>query len=216
MANRQKAYFQLALSMRGKDIDALIGLNLQRLINKVGTSQNKLAEMIGVPPTLINQIIKGKKGMGKDIQARICNALNVEPYEFYLEFSETKPTIRIPVLLKIPPGFPDNVSEEIIEYISLPDVPKNTYAIIIKGDSMSPVIKEGDYALFMLKNDIKDGDVVIVTDEWNEAMAKRYRLKGKEAYLTSDNPEYPSFKLNEHHGNKIIGKVIDIWSRRKP
>lgn len=65
-------------------IDNLIAENLKRLLGEKDISQNKLAEMLDVPPPLINQIIQSRKGMGKDLMARICKALHVEPYEFYI------------------------------------------------------------------------------------------------------------------------------------
>ena len=122
-------------------------------------------------------------------------------------------TTRIPVLARCPAGFPEDVRDGVIEYLSLPDVPPRTYAIIVSGNSMSPAIKDGEYALFVETDGIHDGDVVIAKNEWNECMVKRYRIKDGKALLTSDNPEYPTVEPNEHY--KIIGKVIEIVTRRK-
>lgn len=124
-----------------------------------------------------------------------------------------KEIISVPVLARCPAGFPENVHDGIIEYLSLPDVPPRTYAIIVAGNSMSPTIKDGEYALFTQSETIKDGDVVIAKNEWNECMVKRYRLKEGKVLLTSDNPEYPTVEPNEHY--KIIGKVIEIVTRRR-
>lgn len=48
-------------------------------------------------------------------------------------------------------------------------------------------------------------------NEWGEAMLKRYRVKGGEVNLTSDNFEYPAFKPNKHY--RIIGKIIRVCGR---
>ena len=122
-------------------------------------------------------------------------------------------TTQIPVLARCPAGFPEDVRDGVIEYLSLPDVPPRTYAIIVSGNSMSPAIKDGEYALFVETDGIHDGDVVIAKNEWNECMVKRYRVKDGKVLLTSDNPEYPTVEPNEHY--KIIGKVIEIVTRRK-
>ena len=122
-------------------------------------------------------------------------------------------TTRIPVLARCPAGFPEDVRDGVIEYLSLPDVPPRTCAIIVSGNSMSPAIKDGEYALFVETDGIHDGDVVIAKNEWNECMVKRYRVKDGKSLLTSDNPEYPTVEPNEHY--KIIGKVIEIVTRRK-
>lgn len=122
-------------------------------------------------------------------------------------------TVQIPVLARCPAGFPEGIHEGIIEYLALPDVPPNTYAIIVVGDSMSPAIKDGEYALFVQATEIRDGDVVIAKNEWSECMVKRYHLKDGRQLLTSDNPEYPTIEPNEHY--KIIGKVIEVITRRQ-
>ena len=71
--------------MDGQDINRLVGANLQRLLHRFHLSQNKLAEMLGVKPSYVNAIIRGKKGMCKDVQARLCTLLKVRPVEFYIE-----------------------------------------------------------------------------------------------------------------------------------
>jgi SOS-response transcriptional repressor LexA len=56
------------------------------------------------------------------------------------------PLRTIPVLGRVPAGFPDQIpSQEIIEYISCPDAQPSSYALIIKGDSITPTIKDDDY-----------------------------------------------------------------------
>lgn len=122
LLNRQKKDNSISSFIMGvmddKYIDGLIGENLKRLIFDKNISQNKLAEMIGVPPPLINQIIQHKKGMGKDIMARICNALKVQPYEFFMT-GET-PIVQYPVeekyLNKMREAEDFQVAEDIMHY----------------------------------------------------------------------------------------------------
>ena len=118
----------------------------------------------------------------------------------------------IPIVGTVPAGFPQMAPEEdqIIDYISIPDVPRNSFAMIVSGESMSPTIRGGDYAVFTLAGggDIKSGDPVIVLNEWGELLLKRFRKKDEEIVLTSDNPEYPVVKPNNHY--KIVGKVIKV------
>ncbi len=126
---------------------------------------------------------------------------------------EAEPSKLIPVIGRVPAGFPENVSEEVIEYISLPSAPAGAYALVVKGDSMSPGIRDGDYVLFIPNGDYRNGDVIVVNNEFGDSMIKRYRLKDGEVWLFSDNPEYPSFKPNEQY--RIIGKVVKAWREIK-
>lgn len=76
---------------------------------------------------------------------------------------------------------------------------------------MEPNIKHDDYVLFVINQEIQAGDVVIINNEWGETMVKRYQIKGDEQFLISDNPEFPTFKANDHY--RIVGKVIDVWRK---
>ncbi len=67
------------------DIDKLIGENLKRIRLAKGLTQDRLAEMVIIPKALISDTENNKRGIGKDIMSRICKALNIKPYEFYLE-----------------------------------------------------------------------------------------------------------------------------------
>jgi phage repressor protein C with HTH and peptisase S24 domain len=85
--------------------------------------------------------------------------------------------------------------------------------LIVKGDSMSPEIRDGAYVLFTQNEEYKTGDILVVNNEWGETMCKRFREKEGRAYLSSENPEYPTVEANEHY--RIIGKVIESWTRKK-
>ncbi|MFN3480979.1 MAG: helix-turn-helix domain-containing protein [Thermodesulfovibrionales bacterium] len=111
----------------------------------------------------------------------------------------------VPVVGKVPAGYPEEAME-IIEYRAFPEAPPGAKAVIVKGDSMAPTIKDGDYALWISVTDIKHNDVVIVADEWGDIMLKRIKMSGDRITLVSDNPEYPAFEPNVHY--RLIGKVV--------
>lgn len=75
----------ILFSMEPADIDLIIGRNLRRLRVSRKLSQERLGEMVSCIHTKISALENGKEGMGKDIMTRICKALNVHPYEFYIE-----------------------------------------------------------------------------------------------------------------------------------
>ena len=78
--NRRNSEHPLSLfTMKNFDIDSLLRNNLKRLIDSTGMKQNRLAETVGVHPSVINDILAGRRPMGKDTMARLCRALDVEP-----------------------------------------------------------------------------------------------------------------------------------------
>lgn len=181
------------------------------------------AKSLGVSPSYITELESGSKENISDMFAELISLkyninrtwlLTGEGSMFKkLPISEAEPTKLIPVLGRVPAGFPENVSEEVIEYISLPSAPPGSYALVVKGDSMSPGIRDGDYVLFIQDGDYKNGDVIVVNNEFGESMIKRYRLKDGEVWLFSDNPEYPSFRPNEQY--RMIGRVVKAWREIK-
>lgn len=126
-------------------------------------------------------------------------------------YPDVTPLIPVPVIDQhAPAGFPEMPldHEYIIDQIYVPDIPKGSMATKVKGNSMAPTIKDGEYIVFLPieKKQVKNGDVIIVMNEWNELMVKRYREKEGKVYLTSGNPEYPTVEPNEQY--KLSAKVI--------
>lgn len=84
--------FAIVCSVKAEDIDVLIGKNLRRIRERHDVSQEELAAMIGTPATRLSAYENGREGLGKDIMARVCRALKVEPWEFY--WTEKTPIVR--------------------------------------------------------------------------------------------------------------------------
>jgi repressor LexA len=181
-----------------------------------------LASVLGIsPPALTNFKNKGElpPGLLLGFSQRYRLSMNWlltgegSQYEA-LPVAGARIPVSVPVLGRIPAGFPDMVNNDsVIEYVGLPAAPSGSYALVVHGDSMSPGIKDGDYVLFIPDAPVKSGDVVVVTNEWGEPVLMRYREKDGEEILVSDNAEYAPVKPNEHY--KILGKVLDVWRKVK-
>jgi len=188
---------------------------------KAGLSQGELARKLGIAYPTLSKYEQGHRTPDSVLLGQIAKILGCDPGWLLADEDErrsgyppaavTLPVVRIPVLNKISSDFPERVSDKIVEYISLPDIPKGAYAFIVRGESMSPVLRDGDYAVFIVHADINNGDLVLVNNEWGESLLKRYQKKGKEVFLISDNPDYATIKFNRRY--KIIGKVIVAWRK---
>ena len=114
---------------------------------------------------------------------------------------------RIPGYGNVPCGIPNRIAEqEPAFYLDVPDVPENCFALRVQGNSMAPLINHGDYLIFVLGNNVKSGDIVIVNNEYGESMAKRYLMTEAGPVLKSENQDYKSYQPNEYY--RIVGKVI--------
>ena len=85
---------------------------------------------------------------------------------------------------------------------------EGTYALRVKGESMTPIIRHDDTVLFRIDQEARPGDVVVVNDEFGDSMLKRLKKKDEEYWLTSDNQEYPAVRPNSHY--RIMGVVVRV------
>ncbi len=88
-------------------------------------------------------------------------------------------TQQIPVVGKVKAGTLSFEGEDIIDYIRIPgggNISSNAFAFIVKGDSMSPTIKDSDYVIIAKTEDIVSGDIVLIHDIWGDVCIKRFSL----------------------------------------
>lgn len=126
--------------------------------------------------------------------------------------------IRIPVLGSVPCGIPmESIEfldteewEEISEKMSRSG---RFFGLKVKGDSMTPRIREGDTLIVKLQPDAESGDIVIARVNGDEACCKRLIKQEDGIVLQSFNPCYaPMFFNNDSIRDKpveIIGKVVE-------
>jgi len=62
----------------------IIGLNIQRLLERQGMSQSELARKMGTQPGVINEICKGKRNLSINRLDKIRAILGVNCYEFLM------------------------------------------------------------------------------------------------------------------------------------
>jgi transcriptional regulator with XRE-family HTH domain len=70
--------------MTDKEIRELFSRNLKRIRGTQGISQLNLANMAELTHTFINDIENCKKWISPETFSQLCNALKVEPFQFFL------------------------------------------------------------------------------------------------------------------------------------
>lgn len=113
--------------------------------------------------------------------------------------------ISVPVVGSIRCGDPESETEEVEEYVSLPESifgRGRFYLVRAKGDSMADAgIEEGDLVLIELRQEASVGDIVVALDPEGENTLKRYAGKDKDGYRLA--------YMNEA---RYPGKVITVRS----
>lgn len=192
--------------------------NLKREREKKGYTQKEFAKLCGIGNSTYNQYETGRRQPDLDTMILISNTLNVSIDE--LIGKNEKQGIKINVLGSVAAGIPISAIQDIIDEEEISEELAATgdfFGLIIKGDSMSPMITNGDTVIVRSQPDAENGDIAIVLVNGDEATCKKIKKTPEGVMLIPLNSEYePIFYTNkqiEQLPVRIIGKVVE--QRRK-
>lgn len=189
-----------------------MAINISHIIKNArklkGYSLSALADIVNSSAGHLSDIENNKKFPGGELLISLSRTLEVD---LLSQGSNAHHAKLVPVYGTVPAGWPeepiDVVAEEVLDWIPVEGSINSIGALRVEGHSMAPEIRDGMYVLYIKDYDIKPGDVIVATDEFNRALVKQYVLKEGEPWLVSINQEYPSFKINENY--RIVGRVFE-------
>ena len=164
----------------------------------------------------------GKRKPSAIILKKLAPIYNLDYLDLYkkagyidLIESETKSNIiKIPILGTVKAGYDWLAEENIIDYITLKeDIPNSReyYALKIIGDSMLPLLAEGDLVIVHDQDDVESGQTAVVLINGDEATVKKLIKTNDGIELHAMNPYYPvkkfTFEDIKNIPVKIIGRV---------
>lgn len=97
------------------------------------------------------------------------------------------------------------IQEEKVSYI-----PKGTDgALIVKGNSMSPTLEDGELLFFEQTPQVENGEIAVVEIKGEAVTTKRvrYDFEDEEIVLQSINPDYDDMRF-KNEDVRIIGRVL--------
>lgn len=185
-------------------------------------SRKEIADFLQVHETTIKRYEDGNtKKLPTDRLEKIAKYLNTS-IEYLMGWEEEqKPQgIKIAVLGTVPAGIPIAAVEDILDYEEIPKSWENQgefFGLKIKGDSMLPILTDGDIVIVRKQSTADNGDTVIAMVNGDDATCKRYERSNNGIMLIPNNSSYtPTFYTNEEIASlpvTIIGKVVEL--RRK-
>jgi repressor LexA len=193
----------------------------------MGLTQNSFADSLGIVQGYLSSIERGKKIPSHILLMALCYIYGVREEwlvdgvgETFGESSQQpgRSSVpndgRIPLLRRIPEGFPDKLNEEeIADYIALPHIPKGCFAIVAEGDFMSPSIRDGDLVIFKPGSEKINRSIVLLSNKWGEVILRRVRITGREMFFSAENTIYAPFYPDSN--TRIFGTVVDVWRKVK-
>lgn len=118
---------------------------------------------------------------------------------------------RIPILGTVKAGYDWLAEENVVDYITLKEnIPniKEYYALRITGDSMLPLLSEGDIVIVHDQDDVESGQTAVVLINGEEATVKKLIKTNEGIELHSMNPYYPVKKFTYEDMKSIPVKII--------
>ena len=181
-----------------------------------GWTMKDLAKRVGVSEGTISRWESGDiANMRRDKIRELGQALNISPAVIagWDEIEETSDRRVIPILGRVAAGIPIEAIEDIVgeEEVSekLGDI-RDLFGLKIKGDSMSPVILNGDIVIVRKQEEAESGDIVIATLNGDDAICKKLVIYVSTIILRSLNPAYDDIDVTSREDFRIWGKVIEM------
>lgn len=202
-------------------------------------SQRAFASRTALSPSYINtleKIYNSKTGrpysVTTDVANELAKAMNMSieellskingNQEFTLNTSKLdelgNTVVSIPLLGTVKAGY-NYLAEE--NWIGNVDIDKKLadsgefFALNVKGDSMSPVLIEGDIVVVKKQNDFENGDIVVALINGDEATIKKAKKSDSSILLQPFNNNYEPFIFTYEEMKSIPVKIIGTVKQLK-
>lgn len=117
----------------------------------------------------------------------------------------------IPILGTVKAGYDWLAEENVVDYITIKERIPNLeeyYALRITGDSMLPLLSEGDLVIVHDQDDVESGQTAVVLINGEEATVKKLIKTNDGIELHAMNPYYPIRKFTYEDMRNIPVKII--------
>lgn len=197
----------------------MYGKNIRYLRKKFRLHQGDLASMLGLKSFTTIQHWETEHSQPNLGQLKILSdyfGFSIQDIVYTdLELAAGNPGSKISrklaVLGHVAASAPIYAIENVIDYIDFNN--HGDFALKIKGDSMEPRLFEGDLVVVAKDDEIKNGDMVIVVINGDEAICKIIKFVNEGLMLTSLNPSYEPLFFSKKEINDlpvtIVGRVVE-------
>ena len=202
-----------------------ISQRIFELLKEKKITQAEFSKNTGISTSAISDWKKKNTNPSADKLSDIATYLNVS-VDYLLgspvptaQIVDTSQMISIPVVGSVAAGICCTATQNIVGYeLTSPESLRSGYEYIylkVKGDSMEPLLLEGDLVLVQLQSVVESGDYAVVIVDNEDGLVKKIVYGENYIHLKSNNPYYPvrKFEGDEMNRVRIVGKVVE--SKRK-
>ena len=195
---------------------------IKSLRTAAGMKQAELAAQLHVSQAALSGYENGQFEATNDVYRKIAENFGVT-LDYLMgtaPISVKMDPVRIPVEGMVAAGYPHFADEEILDFEEVsPGLAARgeLFGLRVTGQSMEPMIMDGDIAIVRRQDDAENGDTVVAKVNGDEATVKKLRRSTDMLTLVPINPTFePLFFTPQQVDElpvRIIGKVVEL--RRK-
>ena len=199
--------------------DNVFGRNLDHLLHKAGIQQNELAKELGVSKSAVSMWVSGSAVPRMDKVQRMTEILNCTVNDLLLRPAglDPRPIPRqgtLPVIGIASAGKGVIALEDIIDYAAADEQYCNSmyFYIQVSGDSMSPLINDGDLVLVHRQTSVDSGSIGVFIVDGEEGYIKKVQYDEEHIDLVSFNPYYPVMRFQGPDVLRVyvVGRVVEM------
>ena len=191
---------------------------LRKYLQSRGLTQEEIAKRFGITKQAVNQLLTGRKPFGKLNAQRWAKEFGLSAAWLLTGEGAMQESELVDVeIMKTPTDGATPIynldatcgadgrdieflQEHIIGYVNMPNVSKSASLIRANGDSMRPIINDGDFIAVREVTDFDDifyGQIYLVLTAQNRMVKYVRKADDEENYviLRSANPEYDDIKM---------------------
>ena len=206
----------------------IIQKNLTAILADKGMKQVDLAKLLGCTETTVSNWCLGLKAPRMNRIDQIAAVLGVTREDLLTENQQTRRVpsnlipmpemVRLPVVGKIACGTPILAQENIEAFYQAPKEWRANMYLTCQGDSMEPLIKNGDMVAIREQQDAETDEIIAIMElDSGDGFATLKKLKKRpdRVELWPLNPDYePIVYLKEEINNlRIIGLAVGVIRR---
>lgn len=190
--------------------------NLRRYMRLNNKDRNDVARDLEIPYSTLTDWYNGNIYPRIDKIQILANYFGIQKSD--LVESNSNSNKSIPILGTVKAGYNWLAEENVIGYITdrdtIKDYEKNIneyFALKVTGDSMLPLLSDGDLVIVHDQDDIESGQTAVILINGEEATVKKVIKTNEGIELHAMNPYYPikkfTFEDMKNIPIKIIGRV---------
>lgn len=192
--------------------------NLFALCKQHGTSPNAVAKIIGVSSGSVTKWKNGAVPSSKYVSA-IADYFGISADSLLGTITEGSVELlpltvyAVPLYENVSAGLGVYADSRIVGYEHIQcrkDEVKQYFAAKVVGDSMYPLIDNGDTIIVKKDADVKSGDIAVILIDGEEAIVKRVIFEQERIRLISSNPDYKDRIITQSDAERyrFVGKVV--------